>query len=195
MTSIVKETKIPKSTVFGNIKDIRLTDDQKSEMLNRRNAILKMKANPRKGVSLPGRRIDGPISWDIVLIQIVAHFMVDGHVRECGCTYYNRSRNQVGNLKKAVKKMFGIKPILRLRPDGVMVMAFHNVEFAQYIKEKIKQVFSYLKTKASKEEKRTFLKVFFDDEGSVYFNSHDTRRVRGYQKSPQLLEEITCLNY
>ena len=119
--------------------------------------------------------------------------MFDGHVRRCGCTYYNRSRNQIESLKKLINHIFGIKPILHKRKDGVIVMAFHNVEFAKCIKERINKIFSYLKTKATKEEKRTFLKAFFDDEGGVYYNCNDKRRVRGYQESCKILEDIAYL--
>ncbi|GAF71162.1 unnamed protein product [marine sediment metagenome] len=119
--------------------------------------------------------------------------MFDGHVREDGCTYYNRSKYQIEYLKVLIKRVFGIEPKIHVRKDGVIVMAFHNVEFAAYIKEKIKQISVYLKTKATKEEKRTFLKAFFDDEGNVYYKCKNKRRVRGYQKSDRILKEVAYL--
>lgn len=193
LNSIMVKTNLPKSTVYGYIKNVGLTQHQKNEMLKRKRELSKSRINPRKGVCLAGRGINRPLGWSPRLINAVAHFMFDGHVCEDGCTYYNRSKNQVERLKELIDQIFGIKPKLHTRPDGVIVMAFHNVEFAAYIKKKTNEIFAYLKERSTKEEKREFLKAFFDDEGNIYYNHRDKRRVRGYQKSHKILEEISCL--
>lgn len=193
LNSIMAKTRLPKSTVYGYMEGIELTQDQKNEILRRRKELLRNRTNPRKGTCSPGRNINKPLGWDPKVINVVAHFMFDGHVRKSGCTYYNRSKSQIERLKRLINQIFGIKPILRTRADGVIVMAFHNVEFAAYIKEKISETFSYLKAKATKAEKRAFLKAFFDDEGNIYYNHNDKRRVRGYQKSREILEKIAHL--
>ena len=193
MNSIMVKTRLPKSTAYGYIEGIALTQEHKSDILRRRKELLRNKTNPRKGACLSGRNINKPLGWSTKVVRIVSHFMFDGHVRESGCTYYNRSKNQIERLKKLIGQIFKIKPILHTRADGVIVMAFHNVEFAAYIKEKIKEIFCFLQTKGTKKEKREFLKTFFDDEGNIYYTRNDKRRVRGYQKSREILEKIACL--
>ncbi len=193
LTSIMVESKLPKSTVYGYIKDIKLTQDQKAEINRKRNELRKSRTNPRKGTCLPGRHIKTPINWDPHIVHVVAHFMFDGHVRDCGCTYYSRSKYQIEHLKNLIGQIFAIEPILHTRTDKVIVMAFHNVEFAAYIKERINEIFPYLRTKATREEKRVFLKTFFDDEGNIYYNCKDKRRVRGYQESREVLQDIAFL--
>ncbi|MCQ9207170.1 MAG: LAGLIDADG family homing endonuclease [Omnitrophica bacterium] len=193
LTSITVETKLPKSTVYGYIEDITLTQNQKTEINRKRSELRRNRTNPRKGICLPGRHIKRPLDWNSQIVHIVAHFMFDGHVRNCGCTYYSRSKYQIEHLKNLIDQTFDIKPILHNRADGVAVMAFHNVEFAAYIKEKINEIFPYLKTKATREEKRIFLKTFFDDEGNIYYNRKHKRRVRGYQRSHEILRNIAFL--
>ncbi len=194
MNSIMAKTRLPKSTVYGYIEGVELTQDQKNEILKRKiELLLRNRTNPRKGICLPGRNINKPLGWNPEIIHVVAHFMFDGHVRQGGCTYYNRSKYQIEHLKVLVKRVFGIEPKIHVRKNGVTVVAFHNVEFAAYIKERINEISAYLKTKATKEEKRAFLKAFFDDEGNVYYKCEDKRRVRGYQKSDKILREIADL--
>jgi hypothetical protein len=193
LTSIIAETKLPKSTVYGYIEDIELTQDQKTEINRKRNELRRNRTNPRKGICLPGRHIKRPLDWDSQIVHVVAHFMFDGHVRDSGCTYYSRSKYQIEQLKNSINQIFGIKPILHTRADGVAVMAFHNVEFVAYIRERINKIFPYLKTKATREEKRAFLKTFFDDEGNIYYNRKYKRRVRGYQRSREILQNLAFL--
>ncbi len=193
LATIMVETKLPKSTAYGYIEDIELTKDQRAEINRKRNEVSRNRINPRKGICLPGRHIKRLLGWNPQIIHVVAHFMFDGHVRDSGCTYYNRSKYQIEHLKNLINQVFGIKPVLQLRTDGVMVMAFHNVEFGAYMKERINKIFPYLKTKATREEKRIFLKTFFDDEGNIYYNRKDKRRVRGYQDSREILQNIAFL--
>jgi len=188
LNDIVTIIGLPKTTVYGYIKDIVLTKKQKLDIEYKRRALLS-KPSPRKGKCRPGREIIRPPGWSKELINIVAHFSFDGNIRSDGCIYYNRSENQISNLRSEVHKLFGIKPKAQIRADGVRVISYYNVEFADYIKNKAREIYSYLNNGASKEEKRIFLRAFFDDEGNIYFRK-DTRRIRGYQKSTAVLEVI-----
>jgi hypothetical protein len=179
---------LPKSTVYGYIRNIALTEKQKLNIEYRKKLLLR-KPSPKKGKCRPGRKIIKPLAWSGELINIVAHFSFDGCIGSDGCTYYNRSKSQITKLKSEVYNLFGIKPKEQIRSDGVMVISYYNVEFAEYIRNKASEIFSYLRNGATREGKRIFIQAFFDDEGNVYFRKN-TRRIRGYQKSIEVLENI-----
>lgn len=179
---------LPKTTAYDYIKNIALTKKQKLRIEYRRRKLLS-RPSLKKGRCRPGREVIRPLGWSERLINIVAHFSFDGCIRPDRCIYYNRSKSQINNLKSEVYKLFRIEAKNQIRPDGVRVVSYYNVEFADYIRNKANEILSYLKNGASKEEKRIFLRAFFDDEGNIYFRK-STRRIRGYQKSIKVLENI-----
>ncbi len=191
LSQIVEAVALPKTTVYGYIKDIILTAQQKDAIERRKRLLRRSKPNPRKGKCIPGRGIRRPPSrWSLDLVHIVAHFIFDGRISRDGCTYYNRSQCQVEHLKEMVHNIFGIEPKYKIREDGVRMIRFYNVEFADYIRCKAKEIFSYLTNGADRESKRVFVQAFFDDEGNVYYNKLYQRRIRGYQDSIHVLNDI-----
>jgi hypothetical protein len=185
ITSIVD---VPKTTVYEYIKRVALTEKQKTAIEQQRRMSLR-RPSPKKGKCRSGREIIKPAGWSRDLVTIIAHFCFDGYIRSDGCIYYNRSNEQIISLRSKIRKLFSIEPKEQVRPDGVRVISYYNVEFAEYIRNRAREIFSYVQNGASKEEKRTFLQTFFDDEGNVYFKK-DTRRIRGYQKSIKNLKNI-----
>ena len=189
LSQISSSVGLVKSTVWGYVKNIILSPQQKETIEKRRKVLFGSRPNLRKGKCLPGRIVLKPKSWSKDLIHIVAHFMFDGHVRSQEGSYYSSSLYQIKHLKDLVSKIFKIEPKYQFRADGIIKISFYYVEFAKYLIEKKAEIFSYLNNGASKEEKRILLQAFFDDEGNVYYKGA-TRRVRGYQKSSQTLFEI-----
>jgi len=188
---ILEVVALPKTTVYGYIKDIALTAQQKDAIDKRKRLLRKSKPNIRKGKCIPGRGIRRPLfHWNLDLVHIVAHFIFDGRISRDGCAYYSRSPYQIKHLKDIVHNIFGIEPKYTIRKDGVRVVYFYNVEFADYIREKAKEIFSYIKNEANKESKRIFAQAFFDDEGNVYYNKSYQRRIRGYQNLTYILNDI-----
>jgi len=187
---IASLTKAPKTTVYDYVKDVILTDEQREQVENRRKEQVMAKPNPRKGKCIPGRGILRPSFWSKDLVHIIAHFMFDGSIWKCGCRYYSKDKFQITHVKDLVKKLFGINPLHEVRKDGIEVLSFYNVELADYVKEKKKEIFHYIGNGASKGEKRRFLQTFFDDEGNIYYKKKNQRRVRGYQKSYLILKGI-----
>jgi len=185
-------TGIAKSSLYSYIKDISLDPEQKKDIEIRRKEKNKNKINPRKGKCLPGREIIKPTSWSSDLVHIVSHFMFDGRVSQDCCIYYSNNKYQIEHMKKLLSRIFKAKPEVKLRDNGVYGLTFYHVEFADYIKNRKDKLLSYLNNGASELEKRLFLKAFFDDEGCVYYRD-DKRRVRGYQKSYLILEQIRNL--
>ncbi|MEW6008679.1 MAG: LAGLIDADG family homing endonuclease [Candidatus Omnitrophota bacterium] len=152
----------------------------------------KNRINPRKGKCLPGREIIKPNLWSNDLVHIIAHFMFDGRVSNDSCIYYSKDIYQINHMKQLLCKMFRAKPKIQLRDNSVYGLTIYHVELAAYIRRRKEELFAYLNNGASKLEKRIFLKAFFDDEGNVFYRG-DKRRVRGYQKSPMLLEQVRNL--
>jgi intein/homing endonuclease len=181
---------IPKTTVYGYVKDILLTDEQKGGIEERRKLFVSDRPSPRKGKCIPGREILKPKTWSKDLMHVVAHFMFDGRIENHACAYYSSSKYQIEHLRKLVNKIFKAESTLRRRNNNTFVLSFYNIELVNYIKQKINEIFKYLDNEASREEKRIFLQTFFDDEGNIFYNKDDKRRVRGYQKSYQLLQKI-----
>jgi len=189
---IVSATRLPKTTVQGYVKDILLTNKQREKIEARRKQRLRSIPSPRKGKCVFGRSILRPKTWSNDLVHILAHFMFDGTIREDGCLYYSKDKFQILHLRKLVERIFDIKPLCRIRDNGVKMLAFYNVELASYIKSRKRQIFHYIKNGAPKSQKRVFLQAFFDDEGNIYYKK-DTRRVRGYQDAPLILQLIRKL--
>lgn len=181
--------KLSKSTVHAYVKNILLDSEQIGQIENRRKAKNNSKVNPRKGKCLPGREIKKPKYWSDDLVHVVAHFMFDGRVDEDACIYYSKDEYQITHMKSLLEKIFKAKPKIQLRDNGVYGLSFYHVELANYIKNREKTIFSYLNNDAVQSRKRLFLQAFFDDEGNVFYKN-DKRRVRGYQKSFMILEQI-----
>lgn len=189
---ISQSLNISKSTVYGYVKEILLDKGQKEKIEARRKLLVNSKPNIRKGKSLPGREIRQPKEWTKELVHVVAHYMFDGRIDDDGCLFYSKDEYQIDHMKELLGRVFSIKPKIQLRDNGVYGLVFYHVEFAKGIKRYRDELFRYLNNGASISEKRTFLKAFFDDEGNVFYK-RDKRRVRGYQKSRLVLEEIKNL--
>lgn len=186
---IASITKLPKTTIYGYIKDISLTSKQKRRIEEHRKLLQRNTPNPRKGRCIPGREISKPKSWSEDLMHIISHFMFDGRIDKSGCMYYSKNKHQISHMVYLTYKIFGIKPICRERNNDVYMLAYYNVELANYIKNKKEIIFDYLKNGTSNKYKKTLLQAFFDDEGSIYYRG-STRRIRGHQKSFFILQKI-----
>lgn len=185
-------TGVAKSTLYGHLEDISLNPEQIRGIEIRKRERNKNRANPRKGKCLPGREIIKPNSWSDDLVHIVAHFMFDGRVSDDCCIYYSKNKYQIDHMKHLLFKIFKAKAKIQPRDNGVYGLSFYHVEFANYIKNHKENLPNYLNNGAFKSKKKIFLKTFFDDEGCVSYKG-DKRRVRGYQKSRLILEQIRDL--
>jgi len=188
---IIKIVGLPKTTVYGHIRDILLSEEVKKRIQDEHTKRLNEFNKGRKGKCLPGRTFLKPKSWSLELIFIVSHFMFDGQIKYCGCEYYNRSDYLIKKMKETIKEILKIDSKIYKRDFDVKQLRYYYVELGQYIKRKSKELFDYIKT-ASLQEKKVFLKSFFDDEGCVNINKN-IRRIRGYQHNLKTLELIQKL--
>lgn len=185
---------LPKTTIYYWIREIKLS--QKAQDRIRRRIIeggrrgnlseKKKLANikMRKKIKKPGK-------WSLELINIIAHFMFDGEIYPYGCCYVSKDKRQIDNMKDLVSRLFDIIPRATKRSNGTVRISFYSAELGEYVDEKARNMISYI-TKAKNNEKRIFLKSFFDDEGCIYFNK-SVRKVRGYQHSVEILKLIQNL--
>jgi hypothetical protein len=181
-----------KSSLHTHLKDILLDNKQIKNIESRRKEKCRNKPNTRKGKCLPGREIIIPQQWSVDLVHIIAHFMFDGRVDNECCIYYSKDKYQIEHMNRLLYEQFKIKPKIQLRDNGVYGLVCYHVELANYISNHKEKLFGYLDNGASKTSKREFLRAFFDDEGNVFYKG-DKRRVRGYQKSDLILNQIKNL--
>ncbi|HEX9721978.1 MAG TPA: LAGLIDADG family homing endonuclease [Candidatus Paceibacterota bacterium] len=180
LDEIVRTTGVPRTTVYGHIVHIPLSPEKQSAIrIATTKRINEFNITVRKGKALPGRVFEKPDSWSPEFVFAVSHFMFDGEILYGGCAYYNRSDYLIETMRSVIKRLFGLDSRVDERDDGVKRIGYYNVEFGQYAKQKSVELLSYIQM-APVEEKRVFLRSFFDDEGSVgiYKNS---RKVKGYQ--------------
>ncbi|MBU4350714.1 hypothetical protein L6250_04190 [Candidatus Parcubacteria bacterium] len=188
---IVKTTELPKTTIYGYIRNIPLSLKTKQKVtLATTKRINEFNIKYRKGKCIPGRVVLKPKNWNDDLIFLVAHFMFDGEINTHSCIYNNRNESLINRVKFSMEKVFNLRPITWLnKHTGVHRISYHYVELADYIKRRSQELKTYIKT-ASLKEKGIFLKAFFDDEGSVHF---EKRLVRGYQHNLDILRLVRKL--
>lgn len=196
MGRIIKITKLSKTTVFDQIKDIEFSKAAKENFDQYRKKIIAVANRKRKGYCRKGRVVLKPVYWSSELIYIISHFLFDGSVRRNSCIFYNRSTSQINRMQKNIKNLFGLKGRMKTDQNKVVRISYFYVELGEYVLKKIQELLYYIRT-ASLEEKRIFLQAFFDDEGCVSCdggrNGFRRRRIRGYQHSKKILELIRNL--
>lgn len=87
-----------------------------------------------------------------------------------------------------MKEIYPFPPKRYESLPGVYKSGFYNVELSKYVERKARDLLKEI-SKMQLSLQRSFLKAFFDDEGSVYFISN-RRAVRGYQHNSKILRLI-----
>lgn len=191
LNEIVQKTGLPKTTVYDFISGVLISSELHEAIQRKKSEGVIARNKARKGKCWPGRELIFPQNWDERLVFVVAHFMFDGRIAYRGCEYYNRSNALVENVIQETKTLFGIEPRKYLRKNGVIQLGYIHVELGRFMLAKAKELKEYILT-APKNEKVVFLKAFFDDEGCVNIYKNN-RKVRGYQKDPEILHLIEGL--
>lgn len=191
---INRAIKLSVGTVYNYIRDIPISLKLKEKIILKQikntQRLVEFNIKIRKGKCIPGRVVPKPRGWTKELISLVAHFILDGEIQTHSCIYNNRNVALIDSVKFLMKKMFNLQPYDWLnKKTGVHRISYHYVELADYMREKAQELKKYIRT-ASLPEKKTFLKAFFDDEGSVHF---DKKLVRGFQHNLEILKLIQDL--
>ena len=179
---IVRITNRPKTSVYFHINTIPKTEKLKLKLQKIRINSIKGKG-PIKGKSILGRRYIDFKNWTPEYVNLFAHVMFDGSIRNIGILYHNRSQTLLKNFSTKIRGVYDFDPKIYKKNDGVICLAYHNVELAPFFREKISQLLATI-INAPKLLQKEFLSAFFDDEGSVDFRKY---RIRGYQHNDKIL--------
>lgn len=189
---IVQETGRPKTSVFFHINKIPKTKQLRLKIREIKIKSIKGKG-PVKGKSMLGRHYDNFKVWIPENVNLFAHVIFDGSIRNTGISYYNRSQNLIDNFSNKMKRIYKYDPKVYKKSNGVFCLAYYNVELAPFFRNKISQLLSVI-VSSKKQLQKEFLSSFFDDEGSVDFRkSEHIRRIRGYQHNNEILMIINKL--
>jgi len=188
---IVKITGRPKTSVYFHIKSIELSETVKRAIKKQWAIRIKTFNKARKGKSNFNRHPHQFINWTGNIVSLVAHLLFDGELRHSGCFYTNQNKVLLDKVENLMRKVYDYPPQRSEPTPSVYRTSYYNVELSAYIKEKTKELLFCIPT-MPKELKRSFLRTFFDDEGSVYFIGNK-RLVRGYQHSSEILNIIHSL--
>ncbi|OGM96586.1 MAG: hypothetical protein A3B86_00710 [Candidatus Yanofskybacteria bacterium RIFCSPHIGHO2_02_FULL_38_22b] len=189
---ICRITNKPKTTVYFHIKNIPKSNKLVKKIKNIKANTIKGKG-PAKGKSLLGHSYIKFNRWSPSLVNLVGHMLFDGAIRNSGILYYNRNSSLIRNFVFKMAKIYDGKPKIYYS-KGVVRVAYHNVELANYFNKKSEKLIRDIKNLSVK-CKREFLKAFFDDEGSVDFrlSKNSKRRIKGYQHNKKILGLVASL--
>ena len=189
----------PKTTIYFHIRNLprSATLMQKLSKISRDKIItVRGKANKfgvvnQKGKSWLGRHCKEFKEWTAPLVNLVAHAIFDGEINYSDVRYNSRSPILLTNFRDKMKLVYDYEPKVYKKYNGVIALAYNNVEVAQYLSSKKTELIDRVAS-FPEELKLPFLKAFFDDEGCVSFLGNK-RLVRGYQHSTKILNIVRKL--
>jgi len=136
--------------------------------------------------------------------RIIAHALFDGWVSVRGSSVYelgycNKNRALVDQFKQDVSKAYAAKPSnIRLRKNGTWEITYCSKAILKDLLDimptySTRNMRAHLPARIMKapEAYSTFLRVFWDDEGTVnYYPQHRTRKLRGPCKPHALRKQL-----
>jgi hypothetical protein len=195
LTEIIAEVELPKTTIFHHMKKIIVSDEFRATLKARNAARMRVWAGNHRGQSFKSYPHWEPTEWNPGFVNLVAHYMFDGEIRKTSVIYNNRSQALIDNVISLMDELIGTSDYkLHTDKNGVIKIGYHNVEIANFVRNKASELLKYI-SDAPDDEKIAFLRSFFDDEGNVSFNlaKGKKRLVRGYQHSIPILELVQKL--
>lgn len=190
---IVKITGRPKTSVYFHIRGIELTGAAKKIIAERATKRINNFNKKRRGKSTYGRSPRPFTIWTNELVSLISHLLFDGEIKASGCAYSNRNLKLIEEVKSRMQIIYNYLPNETESTPGVHRISYYSVELGPYVRRKANELLRSIKSMPP-ELKRSFLRSFFDDEGSICF-SGGKRLVRGYQHSTPILRVVhTLLN-
>ena len=180
---IARKLQVSESTVHWHVKNIHLTGAQREKLRSQKRELMAKVNARRRGQPLKPVLFRKP-KWSRALIHLIAHLGFDGRIDRYGCYYYSRSYPQARHVRRSLKRLLGIAPQVRLRPNGIWVVSFCNVSVAAWLASKERELLQVARRR--QEWQRQWLQALFDDEGHLHI-SKSLRRVRASQQDPQVL--------
>ncbi|OGN20446.1 MAG: hypothetical protein A3F25_02175 [Candidatus Yanofskybacteria bacterium RIFCSPHIGHO2_12_FULL_45_19b] len=188
-----------KTTIYFHVKNLpksevlraKLSQISRDKIISARGRVNKFGIVNQKGKSWLGRHPKEFTEWTASLVDLIAHTIFDGEINYSDVRYTNRSRALLENFREKMKLVYDYEPKRYKKYNEVITLAYNNVELARYVDIKKAELLNKI-TAFSKELKLSFLKAFFNDEGSVTFLGKK-RAVRGYQHSLMILDLVKNL--
>lgn len=191
INQIAKKTGRPKTSIYFHIRQISLNKRRCKEI---RLARIRRFSNYSRSIRGKSRLNRHPIPfshWNERLISLIGHFIFDGDISRRGCVYTNRSVSLHNHVCACMKEIYLFPPKRYESLPGIYKSSFYNVELAEYVEGKVRDLLKKI-SRMQFPLQRSFLRAFFDDEGSVYFIGN-RRAVRGYQHNAKILRLIQRL--
>lgn len=192
LNEIARITRRPKSSVHFHIQHLGLSRTKRLAIAESNRTRARTLALRRRGLS--EKKFIPFSKWNSRLVELVAHFLFDGEIKRGGCFYHNRNLALIQKVEDLMRELYRFEPKRYYNPiTGVSRICYFNVALGAFFKDKSLELLRTI-GRLSVEEKRAFLKSFFDDEGCMDFrpNLH-LRRIRGYQKRVEILEIVRTL--
>lgn len=192
LSEIATLTRRPKTSVYFHIRNMGLSSEKVQAIRRNAGGRLREISKARKGKSL--RNFLPLTDWTPDHVLLIAHLMFDGEIRRGVCAYNNRSATLIERVERLMKLVYEYGPKrYENKETGVTRIAYFNVELGTHLNIKSQELLESI-TSAPQEDRRAFLKAFFDDEGCMDFRpAQNKRRVRGYQKDVLVLSLIKDL--
>ncbi len=188
LNEIVKRTGRSKTSIYFHIQNIPLNSKRRKEIsLSASKRILEINAQ-KKGKSRLNRHPICFSLWTKELVCLISHLIFDGEIKHAGCIYTNRSAVLLQQVIDCMPIVYSYHYNKIESTPGVFRLSYFNVELSKYLKEKSVEMINKIRGMKT-ELQLSFLKAFFDDEGSVYFIGK-RRSVRGYQHNIKILEIV-----
>lgn len=121
-------------------------------------------------------RLKGVKNCDIKLASIIAHLQGDGYISRKCLGYVNTNFDLINAFKGDIEDVFNVRGSVRfekrisvlpggyISKKGIYRYRIRSIKIAEYLKDKIKEQKTFIKTV---EQKQAFIRALFDDEGSV----------------------------
>src|ERR1700690_4419448 len=125
----------PKTSVYHHIKHIPLSSGRILVGRQKNITHLRKISLARKGKS--SRVFKTFTNWDEKTVNLVAHLLFDGEIKNNGCIYNNRNLPLLQEVQGGMRHIYAFPPSRYLNAlTGVSRIAYFNVALSAYIKEK-----------------------------------------------------------
>lgn len=175
---------ISKSTLSLWFRNVRLSKSAK-DSIHQKIKQGQLNGNRSRRIIIPGNK------WSSEYINLIGHFMFDGGKRHDGLSYYNRNYSLIEQIEYLSNKYFKLKSSIAKQQNDVYRLNLYSKDLLEKFPTIKMDLISYLPLSKTL-HKISFLKAFFDDEGSIYW-SRGNRRIRGYQKDSSILSLVNNL--
>lgn len=193
LNEIVRITGISKSTAQGWVRNIRLSDSARNQLI-RKEREGKIKGNNSRRKIIPNFG-NNPSKYPVQLVRFMSHAFFDGGIYKDSVNYYSSHKVLLDTFATDGLTLFGFSANEYVSKYNIFRATYYSKNLVDFI-TKAKVSFFNDVVQMPDLSKIAFLKAFFDDEGTItYIPETNKKAVRGFQKDLRVLESVcTVLN-